>query len=65
MKGDYRREKTSRQGAKTTNVKEENFRNVKGRGGIQLFISSGLWHLKRHDQPTSDMWHTPRKNEST
>ena len=47
-----------------TNVKEENFRNVNGRGGIELFISNGLRHLKRHDQPKGDMWHTPRKNES-
>ena len=59
MKGDYRRGRTSRRGAKMTNVKEENFRNVNGRGGIELFISNELWHLKRHDQPKGDMWHTP------
>ena len=46
-------------------VKEGNFRNVKGRGGILLFTSSRLWHLKQHDQPKRDTWHTPRKNEST
>ena len=34
-----------------TNVKEENFRNVTGKGGILLFIGNEDWYLKRCDQP--------------
>ena len=37
MRGD-----TSRRGARTRDVKGGNFRNVKGRGGILLFIGSVL-----------------------
>ena len=55
---------TSRLGAKTKDVKGGNFRNVKGRGGILIFIGSKLNHLKRHNQPKCDTWHTPKKNES-
>ena len=33
---------TSRQGAKMRDVKGGNFRNIKGRGGILLFISNGI-----------------------
>ena len=34
------RENTSRRGAKTRDVKGGNFKNVKGRGGILLFIGA-------------------------
>ena len=46
-------------------VREGNFRNVKGNGGILLFIGHGFRHLKRHSQPESDTWHVPRRNELT
>ena len=48
-----------------TNVKGENFGNVKGRRGIIIFIDSEIWHLKRHDQPENDTWHIPRKIKLT
>ena len=37
-------------------VKEGNFQNAKGRGGIQLFIDSKVQHSKRHNQPRQAMW---------
>ena len=37
---------TSRLSAKTRDVKGGNFRNVKGRGGILIFIGKKLYHLK-------------------
>ena len=46
-------------------VKEGNFTNVKGNGGILLFIGHGLRHLKRHSQLESDTWHVPRRNGLT
>ena len=48
-----------------TNVKGENFGNVKGRRGILLFIDSKIWNLKRCDQPENDTWHIPQKVKST
>ena len=46
-------------------LKEGNFINVKGSGGILLFIGRKFRYLKRHSQLKSDMWHVPRKNKST
>ena len=37
---------------------------MKGNRGILLFIGRGFKHFKRHNQPESDTWHVPRRNES-
>ena len=44
-------------------LKEGNFRNVKGSGGIPLFICRKSRYLKRRSQLGSDTWHVPRKNK--
>ena len=48
-----------------TSVKDENFKNVKGRREILLFIGSRIWHLKQHNQSENDTWHIPRRGKST
>ena len=50
------------QGLKTSMLREGNLRNVKGTGGILLFIGCKLWDAKRRSQPKYDTWHIPRKN---
>ena len=57
----YGQEDTSRQGAKTRKLKEGNFRNVRGTGGILLFIGRKLRYLKWRNQSKSDTWHAPKK----
>ena len=44
---------------------EGNFRNEEGNAGIQLFISNGPWHLKRHNKWMGDTWHVSRSGKST
>ena len=46
-------------------LEEGNFRNVKGRRGIPLFIGRKSRHSNRHNQSRNDTWHVPRKNKST
>ena len=41
-------------------VKEGNFQNEKGRGGIQLFIGNKVQHSKRQDQPKQATWHASK-----
>ena len=44
---------------------EENFINEEGNTRIQLFISNGPWHLKRHNKWMRDTWHVSRSGKST
>ena len=46
-------------------LKEGNFRNVKGSGGIPLFIGRKSRYLKQHSQLKGDTWHVALKNKST
>ena len=41
-------------------VKEGNFQNEKGRGGILLFIGNKVQHSKQWDQPEQATWHVSK-----